>query len=146
MPWPGHRHPTLTDLAWPNLAATAIAAISSVWPVRHSFAWAGLGERSAVTWTVPSKSAAYLSLAASWMFTAGFGVTPAWLGAGLVGYAIIIAIGSSLVGAKQGALWVVRISAAVGAALSLLDPGPTLRCLGHHHSPGDRPQQLLLCR
>ncbi len=123
--------PNLTDLAWPNMIATGIAAAVFAAASGATFAWERLGGRLRRDTALVLQVAAYLSLAASWLLTAGFGVSPAWLGAGLVGYSFLIAIFDRyLTGSTVAAVWVVRTALAVAGSLSLLEPGPTLTAWG----------------
>ncbi|MCP3998435.1 MAG: hypothetical protein GY722_25720, partial [bacterium] len=123
--------PNLTDLAWPNVIATAIAAAVFSTASNAAFAWEGLGARVRRDTALVLQVAAYLSLAASWLLTAGFGVSPAWLGTGLIGYAAVIALFDRfLVGPRIAAIWIVRTALMVGGSLSLLEPGATLASWG----------------
>jgi hypothetical protein len=123
--------PNLTDLAWPNVIATAIAAAVFATASNATFAWESLGKRVRRDTALVLQVAAYLSIAASWLLTAGFGVSPAWLGAGLIGYAMVVALFDRfLVGPRVAATWIVRTALGAGAALSLLEPGPTLAAWG----------------
>ncbi len=123
--------PNLTDLAWPNMIATGIAAAVFAAASGATFAWERLGGRLRRDTALVLQVAAYLSLAASWLLTAGFGVSPAWLGAGLVGYAVLVAVFDRyLTGSTVAAVWIVRTALAVAGALSLLEPGATLAAWG----------------
>ncbi len=123
--------PNLADLAWPNVLATAIAAAVFAAASGAGFAWEGLGTRLKRDTALVLQVAAYLSLVASWLLTAGFGVSPAWLGVGLIGYAAVIAVFDRyLTGADIAAVWIVRTALAVGGALALLEPGATLAAWG----------------
>ncbi|MDJ0924525.1 MAG: hypothetical protein QNJ77_08190, partial [Acidimicrobiia bacterium] len=123
--------PNLTDLAWPNVIATAIAAAVFAAASGAAFAWESLGTRVRRDTALVLQVGAYLSLAASWLLTAGLGVSPAWLGVGLVGYAVVIALFDRyFTGPRSAAIWIVRIALAVAGALSLLEPGATLAAWG----------------
>ncbi len=123
--------PDLADLAWPNVFATSIAAVVFAIASNARFAWESLGRRVRRDTALVLHVAAYLSLAASWLLTAGFGVSPAWLGAGLIGYAIAVAfIDHFVAGPRIAAVWIVRTALAIGAALALLEPGATVAAWG----------------
>ena len=127
----GIASPTLADLVWPNIIATFVAAAIFALSANAGFVWEELGRRSRRDAVLVLQIAAYLSLAASWLLTAGFGVSPAWLGAGLVGYAVVIAlIDQFFVGSDVAAIWIVRTALAVAGALSLLAPGATIATWG----------------
>jgi hypothetical protein len=123
--------PDLTDLAWPNFFAATIAAFVFAMASNAAFAWDSFGERLRRDMALVLKVAAYLSLAAAWLLTAGFGVTPAWLGAGLIGYSIVVAlIDRFFSGPRIAAIWIVRTAGLVGGALALMEPGPALAAWG----------------
>jgi len=123
--------PDLADLAWPNVVATAFAAAVFAAAAGAGFAWAGLGTRVRRDTALVLQVAAYVSLAASWLLTAGFGVSPAWLGAGLIGYAVVIAVFDRFfAGSRIATVWIVRTALLVAGALSLLEPGATLAAWG----------------
>ncbi len=119
----GVANPTLADIAWPNVIASGLGAVAFVAASRCGFAWADLSERVRGEIYTGLRLMTHLSLAAAWLFTAGFGVTVAWLGAGLVGYAIVVAVFSRQSDISH-AVWLVRGAALVGSVLALIDPGP----------------------
>lgn len=122
--------PDLGDLAWPNVTATAIAAAIFAGAATAGYAWEDLGPRLRRDMALVLRVTAYLALAASWLLTAGFGLSPAWLGAGLVGYAAVVIAIDRHVGHHAAAAWIVRAAVLIGATLSLQQPDAALAAWG----------------
>ena len=123
----GGSRPTFSDLGATNMAALFAVGALFAFGSRASFASEGISARLQRESAVILRAASYIAVGAAWVMTATYELSPAWIGLGLVGYAISVAAIDRLAGGSgDTAIWIARVAGAVGLALTLIEPLPAL--------------------
>lgn len=119
--------PGLDDMAGPSISLFLSAAVVFATSSRAGFAFEALAARTRKQGAALFQAAAYFSVGAAWVSSAGYDLAPGWIGLGLVAYAFVVAVAGRITERSGGSvMWIARLSGTIGLSLTLTSPLPAL--------------------
>ena len=128
--------PSFADLSATNVASLLAVAGVFAFGSRASFAWEGISATLQRQSAAILRAASYLAVGLAWVMSAAYEISVASVGLGLIVYAFAIVVIDRLAAGAGNIMWIVRLSAVAGAALTLLEPMPALIAWAALAAPG----------